>query len=149
MRIAIVLLLSSLAFAGDDASKTFHHCTLIGGSANSPHLFDRSEIYKCDEGNIELSGQENETIEYGYVFSTELGRPSCEPPHKPLTSDLKWNKWCSTPKPWDANQKERCGDTRGMCFDGKPATWDPKWQGFSCATPNHTWKEATGQQPRN
>jgi hypothetical protein len=26
----------------------------------------------------------------------------------------------------------------GHIFDGKPGTWDPTWQGYSCATPDHT-----------
>jgi hypothetical protein len=117
--------------------KTFHHCTLVGSSGNSPHLFDVSEIYRCDEGAVEITGQWKETIEYGYVFTTELGRPSRIGPHRASAFDYESNKWCPTPKPWDSGQKERCGDKPITCWDKKPATWDPNWQGFSCATPDH------------
>lgn len=115
----------------------FNHCRMVGGSSNDPHLFDTSEIYQCDEGQIEIAGQWNETIENGYVFTTELGRPGRMEPRKVTASDFSNNKWCATPKPWDANQRERCGDKPGKCWDGKMETWDRKWQGYSCVTPDH------------
>jgi hypothetical protein len=121
---------------------TFHHCSYIGSSSNSPHLFDTSEIYQCDEGAIEIAGTWNETIEYGYVYYSELGRPGREQPQKATKADYDSAKWCSTPQPWDANQKERCGDKPVICFDHKAATWDPAWQGYSCATPDHDGKVA-------
>jgi len=124
------------AFSAEDSVKTFHHCTVIGGAGNSPHLFDVSEIYKCDEGTVEIAGRRTMTIEYGYVFTQELGKPSGEP-YPATAADYKDYKWCPTPKPWDENQKEMCGDKPGICFDHKPGTWDPEWQGYSCATPDH------------
>jgi hypothetical protein len=124
--------------AGDGmVQKRFHHCSIINGSGNEPHLFDISEVYSCDEGQIEISGQTREIIEYGYIYTTEMGRPSREAPRVATEKDYKSSKWCSTPTPWDKNQKERCGDKPHMCFDGKPGTWDEKWQGYSCVTPDH------------
>lgn len=117
-------------------ARTFHRCTYIGGSGNSPHLFDVSEIYQCDEGKIEIAGQWTQAIEYGYVFTEQLGR-SAGDPHKVTASDYEDNKWCSTPTPWDANYKKRCGSKPGKCWDGKLGTWDPAWQGYSCVTPDH------------
>lgn len=117
-------------------AQTFHHCTFVGGSGNSPHLFDVSEIYQCDEGKIEIAGQWTQAIEYGYVFTEQLGR-SAGDPHKVTASDYKDSKWCSTPTPWDANYKKRCGDKPTKCWDGKMGTWDPNWQGYSCVTSDH------------
>ena len=136
--VLVLLLLAAFATAGEKARvQTFHHCSYIGGSGNNPHLFDKSEIYQCDEGKIEIAGTWNQTIEHGYLFTTELGRPSMDKPREATKSDLEGAKWCSTPKPWDINQKERCGSKPITCWDGKPSTWDPDWQGFSCATPDH------------
>jgi hypothetical protein len=144
MNIKTIFLLSFIAFAGsvsaDKQLHQFNHCTYAGGSGNVPHLFDISEVYSCDEGKIEIAGQTRQTIEYGHVYSTELGRPSREQPHVATDYDYKSNKWCATPTPWDKNQKERCGDKPTTCWDGKPATWDPNWRGYSCITPDHNGK---------
>jgi len=114
---------------------TFHNCTADGGSGNSPHLFDVSEIYKCDEGRIEIAGRRTMAIEYGYVYTQELGRPDMySPPRLATEDDYKSYKWCPGKPPVD---KVMCGDKPVKCWDGKMATWDPKWQGYSCATPDH------------
>ena len=141
--IKMILLFSLLAFAGSmgaDAEKHFHHCSFVGGSGNTPHLFDIAEVYSCDEGTVEIAGQTRQTIEYGYVYSTELGRPTNEQPHIATDYDYKSTKWCPTPTPQDKNQKERCGDKPTICWDGKPGTWDSSWQGYSCGTPDHKGK---------
>lgn len=136
---ALLLLLAlPLLAAGESPTitKTYHHCTGIPGRGNSPHLFDTSEIYTCDEGAIEVSGTWDETIEYGYVFTTDLGRPD-GPPHRATQVDYDSKKWCADPHPWDPHQMVRCGDKPTMCWDGRMGTWDPQWQGFSCVTPDH------------
>lgn len=130
------LAILGLALSGASVKTTFHNCTASGGSGNSPHLFDVSEIYSCDEGEVEIAGRTTATIEYGYVYETELGRPFGEP-HIATSDDYQNSKWCATPTPWDPKQKERCGDRPGKCWDGKMATWDPAWQGYSCVTPDH------------
>jgi hypothetical protein len=135
-----LIVLAALALAsGADADKHFHHCTFVGGSGNSPHLFDVSEVYACDEGKVEIAGQTTQTIEYGHIYTSDLGRIRMEP-RAVSDFDLKSLKWCSTPTAWDKNQKERCGDKPVTCFDGKIATWDAGWQGYSCATPDHQGK---------
>jgi hypothetical protein len=125
-----------------DKITTFHGCNYVGGSGNSPHLFDRSDVYQCDEGKIEIAGRETKTIEYGYVFTEEMGKPS-ETPHKATNSDYRDSKWCPKPGPQDADQKERCGDVPTTCWDGKPGTWDDNWKGYSCVTPDHKLEEET------
>lgn len=129
------MLTSALCFAS--GTQTFHNCKWVGGAGNSPHLFDVSEIYQCDEGKVEINGRHTMTIEYGYVFEEDFGKPACAQPRRAEPVDDRDYKWCATPKPWDSNQKEMCGDKPVTCFDGKPATWDPDWQGFSCMTPEH------------
>lgn len=121
------------------SSQTFHHCTWFpfAGAGNSPHLYDTSKVYKCDEGTVEISGQWNETIEHGYVYTTDLGEPGRFGPHKVSESDYEWAEWCPAPTESDPSRKVRCGSKAGKCFDGKPATWDAAWQGYSCATPDH------------
>lgn len=117
---------------------TFHNCALVGGSGNSPHLFDVSKIYKCDEGHVEIAGRSTMIIEHGYVYEEELGEPSgFSQPHIATASDYRDYKWCPKPSPSDPNQKEMCGDKPTTCWDGKPGTWDPNWQGYSCVTPDH------------
>jgi hypothetical protein len=141
--LAVMLLIGSAAsqtavpFSNEPINHTFHHCTFVGGSGNVPHLFDTSEIYQCDEGKIEIAGRRRMGIEYGYVYETELGRPSCDRPHIATKADYRDYKWCPNPGPQDANQKEMCGDKPTKCFDGKPGTWDSNWQGYSCSTPDH------------
>ncbi len=117
---------------------TFHNCSWVGESGNSPHLFDMSKIYKCDEGTVEIAGRIRKVIENGYLYETEMGEPSeSNPPRRATPSDYREYKWCSSPGPTDPNQKEMCGDTPRRCWDGKMATWDANWQGYSCATPDH------------
>ncbi len=131
----------ALAPVGGEAVKTYHHCSYIGGKGNDPHLFDTSDIYKCDEGSVEISGTRDETIENGYVYTTELGNPDgFEEPHRVTPSDLSDNKWCHAPGPSDPNRMVRCGNKPITCWDGKRATWDPEWQGYSCVTPDHDGK---------
>lgn len=140
--ISATVLVAAIALLGQpDTTKHFHHCTVIGGSGNSPHLFDVSEVYSCDEGNVEIAGQYTQTIEHGYVYSAEMGRPSRESTHLATADDYKYYKWCPTPAPWDNNQKKRCGDKPSMCWDGKVGTWDENWQGYSCVTPDHQGKK--------
>lgn len=130
--------------SGDTDTVThFHGCKWIGGTGNEPHLFDISEIYSCDEGKIEIAGKMQETIEYGYVFSSQLGKPTGVP-HPATDYDYRSEKWCPTPTPQDPNQKERCGDKPVICWDKKIATWDPDWQGYSCATPDHKGSPGEG-----
>lgn len=142
-RHAIIALILGLALAlvvalgADSTDKHFHHCAFVSGSGNIPHLFDMSETYLCDEGTVEIAGQTRQTIEYGYVYSTEMGRPGRQEPHVATDYDYKSNKWCPAPTPHDSNQKERCGDIPTTCWDGKPGTWDSNWQGYSCVTPDH------------
>jgi hypothetical protein len=129
--------------------QTFHNCSLIGQSGNSPHLFDVSEIYQCEEGQVEIVGKWGLSIENGYVYKRELGRPVLEATRLVSASDYKDYKWCPTPTPWDANQKEMCGDRPTTCFDGKPATWDSDWQGYSCTTRDHNGKPAAPPKKEN
>lgn len=133
--IAVVLALSLIA-AVEDSTKSYHHCSEVGGTGNSPHLFDTSEIYKCDEGKIEIMGRREMVIERGYVYQTEMGKPIGEP-HRASDADFTNYKWCADPGPADRNQQRMCGDKPTTCYDGKPSTWDPEWQGHSCVTPDH------------
>jgi hypothetical protein len=142
MRLSVAFVIGVLMTTSSNAQKskgpviTFHHCTYGGGSSNIPHLFDASKIYHCDEGDIEVAGQWNQTIERGYLYESEMGEPKGTP--RPATADdYAQSKWCSTPKPWDVTHKERCGDKPIKCFDGKLATWDKEWRGYSCVTPDH------------
>lgn len=136
--IAIALLLGTFVVAAQDRpAKTYHHCTHVGGSGNTPQLFDVSEVYQCDEGKIEIAGRMEMEIEHGYVYQSDLGRPSCERPHPVSEADYKNYKWCPDPGPQDLHQQRMCGDKPNTCFDGKTATWDEKWHGYSCATPDH------------
>jgi hypothetical protein len=116
----------------------FHNCSMVGESSNTPHLFDISKIYKCDEGAVEIAGRREMTIENGYVYETEMGEPnSMVLPHLAIRADYRDYKWCSKPGPTDPNQKVMCGDKPTTCYDGKLATWNPDWQGYSCVTPDH------------
>ena len=108
--------------------QTFHHCSFGGGSENTPHLFDTSEIYSCDESRIEIAGQWGQSIEYGYIYTSQLGRPGQDKPRRATEADYAKYKWCDT----DLNHKLRCGDKPVVCWDGRLATWDKKWQGYSC-----------------
>jgi len=133
---AALLLVAGIS--ADGRHYNYHHCTSTGGSANTPRLFDISEIYSCDEGTVEIAGRVEQAIEYGYVYETELGRPSRESPHPATTFDYNNYKWCPSPSARDGNQKVRCGDKPTKCWDGKLSTWDAQWQGYSCVTPDHT-----------
>lgn len=118
------------------ARLAFHNCSSIGSSGNAPHLFDVSEVYRCDEGDVEIVGHREMAIENGYVFTQELGRPTGEP-YRATAMDYQRYKWCDDPKPWDLNQKKMCGDVPNKCYDGKMGAWDPNWQGYSCVRPDH------------
>ena len=110
--------------AVDKPYASFHNCRIDGGTGNDPHYQDMSEFYKCDEGRVELKGRWSMTIEYGTVFSTEMGRPSSTP-HTATKDDYSTFKWCSDPKPWDKNQKELCGLVPPeKCWDGKTPRYD-------------------------
>ena len=146
MRYSLLVLGMAIAMSGcalgqgkpkSDGVVTFHNCHMEGGSGNHPHLFDTSEIYQCDEGKVEIAGRRTMAIEYGYVYEQELGRPSCERPHVAAEYDYESYEWCPNPTQWDPHEKRMCGDKPGKCFDGKPATWDPDWRGYSCVTPDH------------
>jgi hypothetical protein len=101
----------------------FHNCSLDGSTGNLNGYQTASETYKCDEGLIELNGRWSMTVEYGYVFRTQLGRPEGEPFPEAGTEGMF--KWCPTPKPWDKNQKELCGlIPPKKCWDGKPPRFD-------------------------
>jgi hypothetical protein len=88
--------------------KTFTNCAIDGGTANLDGYQTASEIYKCDQGRIELKGRWSMTIEYGTVFHTQLGRPDGEP-HRATVFDMRSFKWCHTPRRWDQTQMELCG----------------------------------------
>src|SRR5260370_27314179 len=98
---AVVFLLAVCIMAQDSPKSpaTYHHCTYVGGSANTPHLFDMSEIYQCDEGEVELAGRMEMAIEYGYVYQSEMGKPSCERPHPVSEADYDNYEWCPKPCP--------------------------------------------------
>jgi hypothetical protein len=120
------------------AVTAFHNCSMVGESANSPHLFDRAKTYKCDEGTIEIAGRREMTIEKGYVYETELGEMiDFSTPRRVSASDYRDYKWCPDPSQGDPNQMKMCGETQPICYDGKPGTWDAAWQGYSCVTPDH------------
>jgi hypothetical protein len=117
---------------------TFHNCTVNGGTSNMDGYQTMSEVYACDEGNIELKGRWSMTIEYGAVFDTKLGRPDGEP-HRATDFDLQEFKWCPTPHPWDAHQKELCGlPPPPKCWDGKPPRFD-KTGDWTCVDKTNSW----------
>ncbi len=134
----LVFILSSLAFCQQLTFNTttdalqFHNCSRVTETGNFPHLFDMSEIYKCDEGSVTISGKLTKTIENGYVYDKELGRPL--QPYPVTKSDYLYYKWCPTNL---HNVKIMCGDKPITCWDGKTATWDKNWQGYSCVTQDH------------
>lgn len=134
----VILVILPFAVLGDSPvpTKTFHHCTWSPGRANSPHLFDVSDNYTCDEGPVEITGTWGAAIEYGYVFADQMGKPDGQP-RRALQSDYESAKWCPDPHPWDPHRMVRCRDKPTMCWEGRMGTWDPEWQGFSCVTPDH------------
>lgn len=137
--IGVIVLVAAIALpGGTDATKHFHNCTFTSGSWNTPHLFDTAEVYSCDEGTVEIAGKTTETIEHGYVYTTHMGRFGTEDPHPATAFDYNSSKWCAGKN----GQQERCGDKPVICWDGKIATWDENWQGYSCVTPDHDGKQA-------
>lgn len=132
----LMLLVQQPSSIQPESVTSFHHCSVVGGSWNYPHLFDVSKIYKCDEGIIEVAGQSTAAIEKGWVYEQEMGEPVGEP-HLATRDDFENRKWCPHPTPGDPNRKIRCGDKPGKCWDGKLGTWDPDWQGYSCVTPDN------------
>ena len=103
---------------------TFHNCISEGSTANTEGFQSASEFYRCDEGRVEMKGRWSETIEYGYVYHTQLGRIEGAP-HRVTGWELSNFKWCKTPKEWDSHQMEMCGSVPvKKCWDGKPPHTD-------------------------
>lgn len=138
--IALFVIAASTAISHSPTTKAhFHHCRLIKSIGNWPHLFDESKIYRCDEGDVEISGQVTMTIENGYVYTEHLGEPGYPPPHCATKEDLTHYKWCPSPKSFAPDYRQMCGNAPIVCYDGKMSTWDNNWKGYSCATPDHKY----------
>jgi len=155
--IVAILLIAALPVVGQEASTTtsdtslctahsgsfctvlqsaYHNCKWVGGEGNRHHYQDLAEDYQCDEGRVELNGKWSMTIEYGWVYRTEMGRLAGDP-KKATDFDYKEYKWCATPQHWDENQKELCGLTPVKeCWDGKPPTFDSTGD-WTCTGPEH------------
>lgn len=140
LAVGLVLMCSLVSSSQEPHPKTVYHgCREVSSSANHPHLFDAAEYYQCDEGEIEISGTWNESIQGGYVYDTTLGRVDGDP--RPVSdSDFEYSKWCPKVTRSGIHIEERCGSKPGPCWDGKSGTWDPAWQGYSCMTPDHMGK---------
>jgi hypothetical protein len=113
MKFPIVILMIGMCAWGQDKPKPaqFTHCSVNGGTGNADGYTTMSEIYHCDQGDIELHGEWQETIERGFVYETRMGRPEGDP-YRITVSHLKTFDWCyrSRTSPYLSDHWQLCRD---------------------------------------